>query len=290
VVKFVKQFLPIQGMKKILVTTDFSTSSKAGLRFAVQLASQGGFELVFFHCFQALIPTSLRKERIENTLQLQVKEHLNKLERFVAKVLKPLKHKPEHYRCVVVEDLSPNKAILEFAKVDRADYICMATRGAGALLKLMGTNTSNIIVNSPLPVLVVPHTYRTNSVKKLLYAADLENFEREMPMVSEHAKSMDARIDLAHFFHGAAAGQEVEKRSKTWQKRYPLLDQVLLHPFDLDKGFVPQLEKMVKKAKPGIVVFFTQPNQTWYSKLFSPNRSESFSFVTKVPMLVCRKS
>lgn len=277
-------------MKKILVTTDFSTSSKAGLRFAVQLASQGDFELVFFHCFQALIPTTLHKARIESTLQLQVKEHLKKLERFVAKVLKPLPHKPDHYRCVVVEDLSPNKAILEYAKTDKSDYICMATRGAGTLLKLMGTHTSNIIVNSPLPVLVVPHTYRSNSVKKLLYASDLENFGREMPIVSTHAKYLGARIDLAHFYHGAAIEQELEKQAKTWQKKYPLLDQVLFNPFDLDKGFVPQLEKTVKKAKPGIVVFFTHPNQTWYSKLFSPNRSESFSFVTKVPMLVCRKA
>jgi nucleotide-binding universal stress UspA family protein len=35
-------------MKKILVTTDLSVSSKAAMRFAIQLASQGDIALTFF--------------------------------------------------------------------------------------------------------------------------------------------------------------------------------------------------------------------------------------------------
>jgi len=276
-------------MKKILVTTDLSTSSKAGLRFAVQMASQGDFELIFFHCFQALIPTSLHKDRIEDAFQLQVDEHLKKLERFVATVLKPLKNKPAKYRCVIMEDLSPDKAILDYAQRDGADYICISTRGAGQLLKIIGTNTSKLIVKSPIPVLVVPHTYRTSLVKKLMYASDLENLDREMPLVSVFAKSVGVKMDIAHFFHAAAVKLETEKMSPLWRKKYPLLDRVLLRPFDLDKSFAPQLGEVARKEKSGVVVFFTHPNQTWYSKIFSPNRSEAFSFVTKVPMLVYRK-
>ena len=40
-------------MKKILVTTDFSNASKAGMRFAIQLATQMEVELVFFYCFES---------------------------------------------------------------------------------------------------------------------------------------------------------------------------------------------------------------------------------------------
>ncbi|MDR6782771.1 nucleotide-binding universal stress UspA family protein [Pedobacter africanus] len=36
-------------MKRILVTTDFSANSKAGLRFAIQLAAQNNYQLTFFH-------------------------------------------------------------------------------------------------------------------------------------------------------------------------------------------------------------------------------------------------
>jgi len=276
-------------MKKILVTTDFSSSSKAGLRFALQLASHGGFELVFFHCFQAMIPTTIHRDRLEDALKEQVKEHLQKLERFVATVIKSTKINPGKYRCVIVEDLSPEKAILEYAQQNGVNFICISTRGAGQILKIIGTNTSKIIVKSPVPVLVVPHTYRLRPLKKVLYASDLENIDREMPMVAAFAKTIGAKVDMAHFFHQSSIKLEAETLTAMWRKKYPSLDQVLLKPFDLDASFAEQLNKLVKKVKPGITVFFTHPNQTWYSKLFSPNRSESFSFVTKVPMLVYRK-
>jgi len=66
-------FTPNIVMKKILVTKDFSTHSKAGLRFAMQLATQTEVELVFFHCFQAPIPTSVHREHIENMRREQIR-------------------------------------------------------------------------------------------------------------------------------------------------------------------------------------------------------------------------
>ena len=41
-------------MKRILVTTDFSTNSKAGVRFAIQLASQTKCELTFYNVHETL--------------------------------------------------------------------------------------------------------------------------------------------------------------------------------------------------------------------------------------------
>lgn len=122
-------------MKKILVTTDYSTSSKTGKR-----ASEKAWAL----CSRGAHAPE---------------------------------EQPHHYRCVIVEDLSPNKAVLEYAKLGRSDYICISTRGVGSFLKIIGTNTSKIMETSPVPELVVPHTYRTNSVQKLMYSSDLENLK-----------------------------------------------------------------------------------------------------------------
>jgi len=276
-------------MKKILVTTDLSTSSKAALRFAFQLASQGNFELVFFHCFQAMIPTTIHRSQIEDSLQEQVQDQLKSLERFVAATHRSLKNGPGKYRCVVVEDLNPEKAILEQAHREQADYICISTRGAGQVLKLIGTHTSRIIVHSPIPVLVVPHTYRRRTLNKVMYASDLENMDREMPQVLDFAQSTGAKIDLAHFFYTTSIQAEADSMQAMWRKKYPALDQVILRQMDLDATFAAQFDAVVKKEKPGIAVFFTHTNQTWYDKLFRANRAEAYSFVTKVPMLVFRK-
>ncbi|MBL0235932.1 MAG: universal stress protein [Saprospiraceae bacterium] len=45
-------------MNKILATTDLSTNSKAGLRFAMQLADQLKCELIFYYAIEVLKPIS----------------------------------------------------------------------------------------------------------------------------------------------------------------------------------------------------------------------------------------
>ena len=120
-------------MKKILVTTDFSAHSKAGMRFAIQLATQKKAELIFYHCFQAMLPTTIQGEFIETSVRKQANTYLQKLEKFVASLYQSMHLSPGTNRCVVVEDLNPDDAILDYARQHAIDYICISTRGAGKM-------------------------------------------------------------------------------------------------------------------------------------------------------------
>lgn len=276
-------------MTKILVTTDLSSASKAGIRFALQLASRHETELIFFHCFQALIPTTIHQSRIENALKRQTKSTMHKLERFVASTIRTSSFKPAKYRCAVLEDLNPAAAILQYARESEAEFICISTRGAGELLKLIGTHTSKVIEKSTIPVMVVPHSYRAKKMESLLYASDLQEVESELKVVSRTAEKLQSKVDLVHFYYSPDEKVLAEGTFPGWQKRFPLLRKLRLEPHHLDADFAHQLEKSVEKLKPGLVVFFTHPKTSWFNKWFSPNRSESFSYITKVPMLVYRK-
>lgn len=276
-------------MKKILVTTDLSTASKAGLRFAIQLASQMEVELVFFHCFHALIPSTINRERIKNSLQDQSNTHVKKLEHFVARLYLTMKVKAGTHRCVVVEHLNPEQAILEYANAQKIDFICMSTRGAGSILKIIGTHTGNVLHKSSIPVLVIPASYRVRPTMKLLYSSDLENFDKEMPTVSTFAEAIQVKVDLAHFYFPGQITLNKENLEQMWRLKFPSLDQVYLEPYDLKQGFPVQLDRLIKKTKPSLVVFFSHTKRSWFDKLFGLSISESMSFVTKVPMLVYRK-
>lgn len=276
-------------MEKILVTTDFSTHSKAGLRFAIQLASQKEVELIFFHCFQASIPTTIHRERIENAIQEQAQVQLQNLEKFISTLYKSMKVMAGAHKCVVVEGLDPEHTILHYVHHHAINYICMSTRGAGNLLKIVGTHTSNVILKSSVPVLVVPHTYRTQPIQSIMYASDLEDIHAEMPTVAAFAQSLRASVDLVNFYYPETIPLDQETLATMWKLKYSSINRVFLQPFQLDEGFADQLKGLIKKAKPSIVVFFTQTNRTWFDKLFRVGRSEGFSFVTKKPMLVYRK-
>ena len=274
-------------MQKILVTTDFSKHSKAGLRFAIQIATQMDAELVFYHCFQALIPTTIHGENIKNSLEEQSGAKLKQLEKFVSGVYHAMKVAPGACRFVVVEDLNPEKAILDYVQKNAFDFICISTRGAGGLGKIIGTNTGGIMRKSPVPVLAVPSAYRVREVKKILYASDLENIEGEMPTVSKLARSMNLKADMAHFFHLNELKPDPKTLTDSWRQKYERLNRVYLER--LEGNFAVQLDELINKVKPSIVVFFTHANQNWFDRIFAVSRSEAFSFITKAPMLVCRK-
>lgn len=276
-------------MKKILVTTDFSDASKAGLRFAIQLATQAEVELVFFHCFQALIPTTVLQERVEQQLKKQGDAYLQTLSGFVKSIHRSMKIAPGKYHCVVVESMNPEAAILEYAEKHNMQFICMSTRGAGTLRKLVGTHTGRVLHRSGIPVLVVPHTYRRKPLHKLLYASDLSNFDKEMALVASFAGMLQAKADLTHFYVPGELTLDPENLQRLWQQKYPALDKVYLQRLNLDQGFTVQLGHLVKRAKPSLLVFFTHTNKTWFDKLFSTSRSESVAYVTTTPMLVYRK-
>ena len=277
-------------MEKILVTTDFSNHSKAGMRFAIQLAVRKDVELIFFHCFQALIPTTIHRERIEHAIQEQAQVQLQNLEKFVANLYKSMKIMAGPHRCVAVESLDPEHAILHYAHHHAINYICMSTRGAGTLMKMIGTNTSNVILKSPVPVLAVPHNYRVRPIQRILYASDLENIQDEMPKVAAFAQSMRVPVDMAHFYYPGRIPLDKETLTAMWKQKHSSLDRVFLQQFQLDEGFADQLGALVKRTSPSMLVFFTQTNRTWFDKVFRVGRSEAFSFVTKKPMLVYRKS
>lgn len=277
-------------MKKILVTTDFSDASKAGMRFAIQLATQTEVELVFFHCFQALIPTTVLQERVEQQLKKQGDAYLHTLLSFVKSIHRSMKVTPGKYNCVVVESLDPEAAILAYAEKHAVEFICMSTRGAGTLRKLVGTHTGRVLHRSRLPVLVVPHTYRRKPIQKLLYASDLTNIDKEMAVVSSFAETLQAKTDLTHFYVPGELPLDPQQLQQLWQQQYPALDKVYLQAHKLDQTFSIQLGMLVQRTKPALVVFFTHTNKTWFDKLFSASLSESVAYVTNTPMLVYRKA
>lgn len=273
-------------MEKILVTTDFSTHSKSGLRFAIQLASQKNVELIFFHCFHAMIPTSDQLEYSKNWLAEQHDMHLQKLKKWVENIYKSMKIMQGAHRFVVIEDLNPHRIILEYARQHDINIICISTRGAGTIRKLIGTNTSHVILHSPVPVLAVPHHYRVRPIQKILYASDMENIQTELPKVASFAQSISAKADLVHFHF---PGKIPVLQESEWHHKYPSLDRIWQAELHSKEGFSTQLDGLITKTHPSLVVFFTHYNHTWFDKIFGSSKSENFSFVTKIPMLVFRK-
>ena len=276
-------------MQKILVTTDFSDKSKAGLLFAIQLASQSKFELTFFHVYHVSIPTAWNIARIEEHQKEEAKIILNKLNTYVDKIYKGLNLPKSNRNCVVKSSLFSQDCIMDYAVENKFSLICLSTRGAGKFQRIFGTNTANLINQSEVPVVAVPYNYKPTKITNILYASDLVNLEKEIKNVVAFAKALKSTVELLHF----TSPLETIIDPKVFQiavKKLSKYDIKLnIKTTDFIETMVANIETAIKKTKPSMLIMFTEQNRSLFQKIFLSSKSAEYSFNAKVPLLVFNK-
>lgn len=276
-------------MLKILVPTDFSENSKAGIRFALQLASQTSAELEFYHLIEIIKPTSWTEKRFKFLAQERLKKSVAKLKTFVGKIVHNSIHKPGLHSYMAVVGTHASEHIIAHAKKIKADYICLSTHGAGKLRKIFGTHASALVTSSTVPVIVVPKGYRTKPVSTLFYASDFANLSKEIEKVGQFASALKAKVQVWHFDYLLHVK---ENRKKLENKAAKYKSNAISFCFkrqEVEFTLSEHLRKYIQKIKPQLVILFTKPNHDWYDRLFLNINSTEMAFHSKIPLLVFRK-
>lgn len=276
-------------MDKILVTTDFSSYSKAGLRFAIQLASQHKYELTFFHSYYLMKPSSWD----DATFEAYEKEESDKIQKmlnqFVESVYKSMGVVSKNKKCVIKSSVFTDSNIWEYANENKFSFICISTRGAGTVKKIFGTNTSNLINHSAVPVIAIPHNYHPRKITSILYASDLINLENELKKVVEFTKPLKAKVELLHFHYPAEITINQKMMEVAVKKIFKLNIKLHLEDINLTETLISNIESTIKKSKPSMMIMFTQQNRSFFDKIFLSSNSSEYSFHAKIPLLVFNK-
>jgi nucleotide-binding universal stress UspA family protein len=276
-------------MKKVLVTTDFSSNSRAGLRFAIQLASQGNYRLTFFHSYNLTRPSGLDEQAFESFERSETAKIQKKLEHFVNAVYKSTGISPANPDYVIRDSFLASSNIMQYAADNNYNYICISRRGESRQKKLFGTNTSNLINQSEVPVIAVPPGYRRSQISKILYASDLSDLKKEVGKVVDFARPLNAEVELLHFEVPSGSGISANLTEESIQKLsgYPV--RLSYDKFDFVKNLSANLEQASRKAKPSMMVMFTSQNRSFFKKLLLSSSSAEYSFKSAVPLLVFPK-
>jgi nucleotide-binding universal stress UspA family protein len=280
-----------QKVRKILVPTDFSEHSKAGLRFALQWLSIEEIELVFIHVLHISRPPEWTDAYYLEYSENKKKNDQERLEQFVAGVFGTMNKKLERYSCVVIEGFSADIAILGYCRRRRdIDFICIATRGAGWTKRWLGTNTGNLITKSKVPVIAVPAAYRVKPFERLIYAADFHHYKKELETVIDFARPLKIPVEVIHFSwpDEARLDKEVIESGVQQEFRYPV--QLHIEQNDAVHSLVQNLQKQIDILKPSMAIMFTNQDRSLFEKIFLSSKAEQLSFDLKIPLLVFNKS
>jgi nucleotide-binding universal stress UspA family protein len=273
---------------KIIVPTDFSINSKAGIKFAIQLASQNNSTLVFYHCMELLRPTKWTDSQYKTYVNNELAKMKGLLTAFVEKCYEQSGVTMEKFECVVERGADPKKCVIKYAVASKASAICMATRGAGKIKKVVGTNSSGILSNSPVPVFVIPNGYRTSPVTNILYASDLADFKSEIKRVTSFTSPLNANLYTYHYTD-KMEDSDTRKKLIALQNQYSKSGVSFVFNKLEDQSFAERFEDDMKKSKASLGILFTNQKRNWFGKLFQGSNSEEVSFASKVPILVFAK-
>lgn len=275
-------------MKTILITTDFSANSKSAIRFAIQMSSQTTCKFVFFSVLELTTPTSWSKLETEKFLHSELLRGEEQLKRFLEKTFKQLNVSNLDYRYAVQIGHAVSDMIVAYAQKNNADFICMGTRGAGTLQKIMGTHASKMVNSSPIPVIVVPKSYGLRSIQKVGYSSDLENLTDEMPTVLSFSGLFGVPTEVYHFtiLNTKATKAKEAELNAAYQNN---LCSFYCKPRKVEDTFVENLQRTVKNRKPSVLVMFSKYKPNWIERLFFSGFTAGMTFDIKIPLVSFRK-
>lgn len=276
-------------MEKILVTTDFSANSLAGLRFAIQLATQRKVELIFLYANELWDDTIFRtneqlemmrrdRQRIEQELQLLVESTYQNMQ-----------VRPGNYRCVCHYHIGVINSILHFALQNDCQFICISTHGSGTMPQLVGSITRELICESTVPVLCVPRNYEPQLVTDILYASDLNDYEAELKKVVDFAKPVNSAIKLLHIQNSEKAKLDIQETEARLRKQFNCNISLIFEEKIPDTDLGENIDMAVWQHAASILVMITDQRRNLLEMLFSPSRTQKYSVRTKVPLLVYAK-
>lgn len=267
----------------ILLPTDFSEISDKALPFALEFARRTKASITMMHSIEEPYDFAPMLDDIRKQVNRKVKTLFgDKLEEIA---------KRSEYRDLEIETSIQNGrvslAILEEAKLSKTDLIIMGTTGASGLQKvLFGSNASEVILQSKVPVLVVPKSSAYNELEHITFLTDYNDGDlRALQQTADLAGLFNSKITVLHIANKRNLKTETMHRGfremASKQVNYKSLDFELVIQGHFIDGVADFLEThstslitMVRYKKP----FFT--------KLLSRDHSKELGFYSKIPLLV----
>jgi nucleotide-binding universal stress UspA family protein len=270
-------------MRAILVPIDFSENSQRALEFAQEIAERYDAGISLVHAFHSpVVDPNLPAETLvalaEQTEKLN-QETLLKWENDC---------RADGFACQskLVYGAAA-EVILEEIKTQKPILVVMGRTGKGGWMdKIIGSVAAGVAGKASCPVLVLPPQTETRTIRKIVYATELERPEENaLGFAFNLAEHFKAELDLVKVrapfevdvFNDEEFMQDITAVLGT--KKYTL--QVI----DAD-SVVGGLQMYADEQHADLIVMATR-KRDWLSGIINPSVSKKMVLATHIPVLVC---
>lgn len=166
----------MKPLTKIVFTTDFSEVSANALKYAIQFSNKINAKLIVLH---VLWPSSEALDfpsAVAQATQNEVENAKKSLDQFIARGVKAVGLDESKFKVETTLVIgSADREIIEFLKTEEVDLVIIGSKKTDAtpLLTFLGGTATNVVKNSPCPILVIPEGVAYKTILSVVYASNL---------------------------------------------------------------------------------------------------------------------
>lgn len=261
--------------KTILVPTDFSVFSHSALQYACGMALRFGHDIHLIHAFQPLV-----SKFAEDTFNQEITENAEaKCFDQLTKLISDMQ--VLHPDLTITGDCLQGEVsdvLMSIGGKSNYKLIVMGTKGANAMKdRIMGTNTYNAILKSPIPIFAIPDDFKGFSLNKAGLLTNFKNTDLELLDTFTALFDRNIPITLLHIRETNSQQEEIELyewrdhlRAKTGVDQIECKIDTISKRLDVNDNIPESIHDLAEEA--GLdALLITHNSKSFFKKIFSRN-------------------
>lgn len=280
-------------MKTILIPTDFSANATHAAEYGYQLAKHIKSNVILCNAF--VIPVEMPQASMVAWPMYEYDEIVQSCADDVKALKENLeKSNPTGFHPVVKcmnEAGALQDVITEMVAKHNIGLIVMGTHGASGLSGfILGNHSRRMIDFATKPLLLVPPDAKHFHVKKIAFATDLANIDKDLDAIFEliaYAKPLNAEILLTYVDDKKYYTEEYEKHKKqiltdlSNKANYPLIYYRMVKSHSAESG----LDWLCKHGEVDVLAMVHRP-QNFLDVLLKGSHTKKMAGHISIPLLV----
>lgn len=272
----------MEALDTILFPTDFTEDAAQAYIYALRVAGQTGAKLHMLHAIEEPFDFATRIEETVDALLEEADANFEKLKQ---------QARDEGYdqlriECHVVRG-KPYAVINQKAEELGADLLIMGTKGESSLKRILyGNVTSDVILDSEIPIMTIPINSKKPYLDRFLFATDFRSRDMEaLQSTVRLARVFDAEVHILHVSEQKDLEVDIRFRGfKDLIKEKIDYEQLFFHHLEAErfsKGVANFLEDY-----PVSLMVLIRYKKVFLRTLLWANNTQELTYHTHVPMLV----
>lgn len=284
----------MKPLKKILFPTDYSPVSANAFNYVLQFAKKINAKVVALHVLWPVADALDYPSMVTQATRLELEIAQKLMKTFIATGVEEVfgsKSKVKVESEVVIG--SAEREILQFLEEEEVDLVVMGGKKSDKtpLISILGGVATNVVKNSPCPILVIPDNVPYKNIENLVYASNLIDADPyEIWQASEYLSAYKPYLHYVHFspdeekFDGDLEKLEKMKAFFVGHK----LDEQILFQQLIGKNIESSLMEYLENYGGDLLVML-RTHESFLQKMFNKSATQNMIRRANIPVLIMTK-